>query len=80
MKSITAIFFFSTVQNLCNLLKMLKIAITIASAITIFLGSGWPMFSEITLMLYQQDLQLGPYFVKCKLAIDRGFPIDYFAK
>ena len=32
--------------------------------ITIFMGSGWPMFSENALMLYQQDLQLGPYFVR----------------
>ena len=35
---------------------------------TFFMGSGWPMFSENTLMLYQQDLQLGPYFVKWQLA------------
>ena len=50
---------------------------------TIFMGSGWPMFSENTLTLYQQDLELGPYFVKCQLAIDQElprFPIDYFAK
>ena len=32
------------------------------------MGSGWPMFSENTLMLYQQDLQLVPYFVKWQLA------------
>ena len=41
------------------------------------------MFSENTLMLYQSYLQLGPYFVKCELAIDRGlprFPINYFEK
>ena len=41
------------------------------------------MFSENTLMLNQQDLQLGPYFfVKWQLAIDRGLPrfsIKYFA-
>ena len=36
------------------------------------MGSGWPMFSENALMLYQQDLQLGPYFVKWHLAIDQG--------
>ena len=28
--------------------------------ISIFMGSGWPRFPENTLMLYQQDLQLGP--------------------
>ena len=42
------------------------------------MDSGWPMFSENTLMLYQQDLKLSPYFVKWQLAIDRGldrFPI-----
>ena len=41
------------------------------------------MFSENTLMLDQQDLQLGAYFVKEQLAIDQGlprFPIHYFAK
>ena len=41
------------------------------------------MFSENTLMLYQQDLELGLYFVKWQLAIDQGlprFPIKYFAK
>ena len=33
------------------------------------------MFSENTLMMYQQDLQLGPYFVKWHLAIYiEGFP------
>ena len=32
------------------------------------------MFSENTLMLYQQDLELGPYFVKLQLAIDQGLP------
>ena len=26
--------------------------------VTIFMGSAWPTFSENTLMLYQQDLQL----------------------
>ena len=26
--------------------------------ITIFVGSGWPMFSENTLLLFQEDLQL----------------------
>ena len=31
------------------------------------MGSGWPMFSENILMLYQQDLQLGPYLVKWQL-------------
>ena len=47
------------------------------------LSSGWPIFSENTLILYQQDLQLGSYFVKWQLVIDRGLPrflIDYFAK
>ena len=41
------------------------------------------MFSENTLLFYQQDLQLGPYFVKLQLAKGQGlprFPIDYFAK
>ena len=38
--------------------------------ITIFGGPGWPMFSKNTLILYQQDLQLVPYFVKWQLAID----------
>ena len=41
------------------------------------------MFSENILMLYQQDLQLGPYFVKWQLVIDQGLPrlpINYFAK
>ena len=41
------------------------------------------MFSENTLLLYQQDLQLGPYFVRWQLGIDQGlprFPINYFAK
>ena len=38
--------------------------------VTIFMGSGWPMFSENTLMLYQQDLTLGPYFVKWQLEVD----------
>ena len=35
------------------------------------------MFSANTLMLYQQDLQLGPYFVKWQLAIEGGpdFPL-----
>ena len=45
--------------------------------------SGRPMFSENNLMLYQQDLQLGTYFVKWQLVIDQGlprFPITYFAK
>ena len=32
------------------------------------------MFSDNTLMLYQQDLELGPYFVKWQLAIDGGLP------
>ena len=51
--------------------------------IKIFMGSGWPMFSSNTLMLYQQDLQLGPYFLKWQLVIDKGLPrfsIDYFEK
>ena len=34
------------------------------------MGSGWPMFPENTLLLYQHDLQLVPYFVKWQLAID----------
>ena len=38
------------------------------------MGSGWPMHSRNTLMLYQQDLQLGPYFLKWQLAIDRELP------
>ena len=41
------------------------------------------MFSENRRMMYRQDLELGPYFVKWQLAMDRGlprFPIDYFAK
>ena len=41
------------------------------------------MFSENTLILYQQDLQLDPYFLKWQLAIDQGlprFPINHFAK
>ena len=41
------------------------------------------MFSENTLKLHQQDLQLGPYFVKWQLPIDQGLPrfsINYFAK
>ena len=47
------------------------------------MGSGWPMFSEDTLMVYQQDLQLGQYFVEWQQAIDRGlprFPKNYFEK
>ena len=47
------------------------------------MGSGWPTFSENTLMLYQQDLQLGQYFLKWQLAIDRGlprYPINNFAE
>ena len=51
--------------------------------ITILMGAGWPMFSENTLMLYHQDLELGPYFVKWQLVIDQGLPrlpITYFAK
>ena len=51
--------------------------------ITIFMGSGWPMFSENTMRLNQEDLQLGPYFTKLQLAIDQGlprFPINHFAK
>ena len=41
------------------------------------------MFSENTVMLYQQDLQLGTDFVKWQLSIDQGFPrfpMNYFAK
>ena len=34
------------------------------------MGSG---FSENTFMYDQQDLQLGPHFVKCQLAIDLGW-------
>ena len=36
------------------------------------------MFAGKTLLLYQQNLQLGPYFVKWKLAIDGGpdFSLD----
>ena len=32
------------------------------------------MISENTLMLYQQDLQRGPYFAKCQQVIYQGFP------
>ena len=33
------------------------------------------MFSKTTLLLYQQDLQLGPYiFMKWQLATDQGGP------
>ena len=32
------------------------------------------MSSENTLVLYQQDLQLGQYFVKWQLALYRGLP------
>ena len=32
------------------------------------------MFFENTLMVYQQDLQLVPYFVKWQQDIDRGLP------
>ena len=35
------------------------------------MGSGWPMFSGNTLMMPQQDLQLGIYFVKWQLAMER---------
>ena len=38
------------------------------------MGSVWPMFSVNTMMLYLQDLQLDPYFVKWQLAIDKGWP------
>ena len=38
------------------------------------MGSGLPIFSENTLMLYQQDLELGPYFLKLQLGIDLGLP------
>ena len=41
------------------------------------------MFSENTLLLYQQDLQPSPYFVKGQLGVDRGLPrfsINHFAK
>ena len=51
--------------------------------ITIFMGSGWPTFSKDTLILFQQDLQLDPYFLKWQLAIHQGlpeFPINHFAK
>ena len=47
------------------------------------MGSGWTMFSEnYTLMLYQKELQLGPYFMKWHLVTDRGFIfyISNFAK
>ena len=27
------------------------------------MGSGWHMFSENTLLLYQEDLQLGPHIL-----------------
>ena len=30
------------------------------------MGSGWPIFSENIVMLYQQDLQLGSYL--CEMA------------
>ena len=51
--------------------------------ITFFMDSGWPMFSENTFVLYKQDSQLGPYYVKWQLMLDRGmprFPINYFEK
>ena len=32
------------------------------------------MSYENTLMLFKQDVKLGPYFVKWQLAIDRGLP------
>ena len=51
-------------QILSNLKNFLKILI--------FMGSVWPTFSENTLMLHQHDLQLGLYFVKWQLGIDRG--------
>ena len=35
---------------------------------------GGPCFLKNTLLLYQQDLQLGPYFVKWQPAIDQGLP------
>ena len=41
------------------------------------------MYTESTLMLYQQDLQLGPYLVNRQLAMDQGLPsfsINYFAR
>ena len=39
--------------------------------VTIFMGwGGGAMIYENTLMLYQQDLQLVPYFVKWQMAID----------
>ena len=38
------------------------------------MGPGWPMFSENILMLHQQDLLLGPYFVKWQMTIDQGLP------
>ena len=38
------------------------------------MGSGRAMFSEHTLMLYQQDLEVGPYFAKWQLMIDQGWP------
>ena len=47
------------------------------------MGSVWPMFSENTLILNQQDFQLGPFLVKWQLAIDQGLPrlsINYFAR
>ena len=33
------------------------------------------MSSANTLMLYQQDLALGPYYVKLQLVIDADFPL-----
>ena len=51
--------------------------------ITIFVGSGWPVFSENTLMLYQQYLQLVPYFEKWQLVIYQGllrYPINYYVQ
>ena len=40
--------------------------------VSIFSGSGWPLFNENTgtLMLYQQDIQLGLYFVKWQLVLE----------
>ena len=39
------------------------------------MGWGWPVFSENALLMYQQDLQLGPYFVKWQLA-GPEFPLN----
>ena len=58
-------------KNLCMLVLWTNLASALEGLIiTLFMGSGWPMFSENSLMLYQHELQLVPYFVKWQLVID----------